>query len=440
MMRTFLIVMCSCLVIKISAQANHSLTGLLNFGPQANFLHPAYAPQGKFFLGLPVLSRLSFHTGSRFSLRDFVASNTISALLQQDNNSLALEGQISDFLIGYRTPKDHYISVFSNENVFSFLYYPKSLLNFIEEGNTKFINDRSDFIYLREDLIAYREIGLGYNWPIHENLRLGVHFKYIQGLLHMQIPETAQLSIQVEEQTRSNTISFKDFEIHSVGIPLDSTSAFPSETDYYIFNNNNGFAFDAGFSYTFSPSIDLHASIRDIGSVQWRERAKRHTPAKSSVTLNGVDLDRTSDIAALTDTLTEAIELQPESITYRTRLHYSLFSTLVFRITQNHALSLSYMTRRLAGESLGSLQNYYSVSYKQRVSPNFSFSTSAIRYPQKFALGLGFVHNIGLWQMYGSLGDILGFLDVPDLQLFDINLGVNIIIGGRTLHDQKSQL
>ena len=235
MARKFLILLVtlSCLLTEASAQAQHTITGLLNFGPQANFTHPAYMPNGTFFLGMPVLSRISLHTGSHFSFRDFIESNTIGALLEQDNNSLTLESQISDLLIGYRTPKDHYISVFVNENAFSFLYYPKSLLDFVEQGNEKFTEEH-DFVYLREDLIVYREMGLGYSWPVHENLRLGVHFKYIQGLLHMQIPETAQLSLQIEDQTRINTLAFKDFEIYSVGMPLATPVA---KSRNYKFSN-----------------------------------------------------------------------------------------------------------------------------------------------------------------------------------------------------------
>ena len=425
------------------AQPGHLMSGLLNFSPQANFLQPAYAPEGQLFVGLPGLSRISILANNRLSYRDiFLSERDPVELLSSQRNSLAIEANVGLFLFGYKSAQSHYVSLFLNQRLGTFFYYPRDFVKLFWQGNASLIGREQYLGSLQTELLAYQEIGLGYSFPISKRLRLGAHLKYLIGLANLSMPRAAEVDLQIDSDTFVHTFTLRNFRIRSSTIPIDSsavTTYMPMLQDLSL-SRNRGMAADIGMSYDISPLLNLSVSLRDIGMISWRDSPRVYTVEHSYTTLGDVDLNM-ANIDSLRSNLVDDFGLSIDTLRYNSSLHSSVFSTFSWRLSRDNYLSASHTFQRLPGSFLGRVRTYYSLSYMRHMSRNFSASASIMGYPQHITLGLACVYNVGAFQLYGALGNVLGLFDVPGMRVADISLGVNIITGRRfRKYDRSARL
>ena len=433
------------------AQPGHLLSGLLNFSPQANFFQPAYAPRGSFFVGLPVVSRVSLLASNSFSYQDvFLSERDPLELLHTKNNSLGIGASVGIFLAGYKSPREHYVSLFANQRLETFLYYPKDLVQLLWKGNASSVGQIQDFKSLQTEVLAYQEIGLGYSLPVSRKLRLGAHLKYLFGLVNLSMPTATEANLQIDSDTYVHAFSLKDWRVRSSNLPLDSAiftnnKSFDSRevvsmledkllmalpmTDDFIMPNNRGLAIDLGVSYDISPLLNVSAALRDIGFISWRDRTYSYTVENEYTTLGDLNLSEEIDLDSLRRNLESNFSFVADTSHYNSTLHASLFSTFSWRLSRDNYLSASHMLQRLPSGPLGRFHAYYSVSYMRHLGQHVSASVSLLRQPQHTTLGMAFVYNVGVFQLYGALGNALGLLNVPGMRMVDINLGINIITG-----------
>ena len=427
----------------LAAQPEYSLSGLLNFGPQANFLHPSYAPDGVVFVGLPVLSKVSILANNRFSYRDLgLSGKNPLDLLRKRNNSLGLEVGIGSFLFGFKSRNNHYASFFANERVKNFLYYPKDFLGLVWTGNSSLTGRSKSVGVLRAEVLAYREIGFGYSLPITNRLRVGAHLKYLIGLASLNMPDDAGFELQIDNDTYVHNLILKDWRIRASTLPLDTANVLnnPIETKDFLFPNNRGLALDLGLSYDISPLVNLSVSLRDLGAISWKHKTYSYTLEDSEFLIEGVDLT-IDGLVDVPDSTKGDFKLKGEAMNYRSPLHYSVFSTLAWRLSRDNYLSVSHTLQRLPGSFPGKLRMYYSISYMRHLGRRFTASVSAIRYPQRLTLGMAVAYNFASFQLYSSMGNVLGLVDVPGIRVVDFNIGLNIITGRSfAKHDKNARL
>ena len=429
-----------CAPVWAYGQPAHSIGGLLQFHPQFHYLYPSAVPEGRLHLGLPVVSRISVLANHRVSYKDvFLSERSFLDLLRPRNNSLGLEVGVGTFMLGYKTPGKHYGSFFINEKASFFLYYPKDLVSFLWRGNASVAGRTVELNALHTEAMIYRELGFSYSFPVNRRLRLGLQLKHLIGLASVHIPRNSKVNLDVDPDTFEHQLRFENWRIQWAGFSLDSTQAvgIPFDPMYLAFNDNRGYALGLGMSYRVAPLVDVHVSLRDLGFIRWKNHVSSYSLMDNELIIDGVEPD--DRIKDLGTEFKEAIVLTKGGGHYTTVLHYSLLSTLVWRLTRDNYLSATLGLQRVPNQNLGYIRPYYSLNYMRQLWRRLSVSAFVMRYPQNFALGGAFSYQAGVFQFYGAVGNILGFFDVSNVHVADFNLGLNIVTG-RWVRSRKKTL
>src|SRR5688572_26672902 len=118
MMKTFLALIFSLVVVSASSQTQFSLYRMNNNVPQANMLNPALYPNYKVVIGLPVVSsmyfsfdndNLSFRDVFRTSETDSLALDTVSIFQKlKDTHRMKFHEEIQLFYLGIRGKRSFY--------------------------------------------------------------------------------------------------------------------------------------------------------------------------------------------------------------------------------------------------------------------------------------------------------------------------------------------
>ena len=425
----------------VCGQPEHAMSGLLHFHPQFHYLHPSTVPEGKLHLGLPVLSKVSLLANHRLSYRDvFLSERSFVDALSSRSNSLGLEVGLGTFMLGYRSSWQHYASFFINERAAFFLYYPKDLVSFLWQGNTAVAGRTIELNALHAEMLMYREVGMSYSFPVNRRLRLGFQLKYLVGLANVHIPRNSTVDLDVDPRTFEHRLRFEQWRVRWAGLPLDSALSLGTNfamTDL-ILNDNRGYALGMGMSYRVTPFTDLHVSLRDLGFIRWKSNTFSYMLEDNMITVDGVEEEeRVEDLGS---ELSEAFVLEGTDDPYTTFLHYNLLSTLSWRMTRDNYLSASLGLQRVPSRDLGYIRAYYSVSYMRQLWRRLSASVFVIRYPQRFTMGTALAYQVGVFQLHGAVGNILGLFDVPNIHVVDFNIGLNIVTGRRIVSRRRAVL
>ena len=426
----------------LCAQPEYSLSGLLNFGPQANFLHPAYLPDGSFFLGLPVLSKVSVLGNNRFSYTDIENAKDPTDLLRLDRNSTGLELGIGLFLCGVKFKPNHYVSLFMNHRTSTFLYYPKDAVRPFSPPDPPVSRQKYRIDELWMDVSSYQEIGLGYSFPVTKKLRGGVHLKYLNGLADLYMSGGVAFDLDIDNIEERHELLFRrwsmQWSVPYVDVPtsLDSTTFVKdwglrperAKGRDFLFSSNRGMALDMGVSYEIAPLLNLSVTLRDIGMISWKENPQSHSVFSKEIGIDSL-LYVQDKKKPFRDQLVDSFVLESNADRYLRWLYYSMISTLSWRLSRDNYFSTSLMLQRLPGSFPGRIRGYYSLSYLRHLGRHVSASASVMRYPQHFTLGLGLVYNVGPLQVYASVGNLKELIDAAGIRIVDVNFGINIITG-----------
>ena len=148
-------------------------------------------PEGKFFLGLPVLSGIAIDLNSRISYEKLVTTSesgerqyNMSGIVDEakKRNYISLEGELSLLYLGFRK-QNHAISFFIRERFAARLFYGSKLLQLAWYGNERFQNQSVDLSKTAIDARHYREYGIGlWKYIPKYAMSVGARIKYLNGM------------------------------------------------------------------------------------------------------------------------------------------------------------------------------------------------------------------------------------------------------------------
>ena len=174
-----------------SAQTSLSFYHLGDATYQNSSLNPAYIPNGRVFIGLPVLSGVHFHINNKFSYNDVITKEgnnnvvKISSLINnlQRQNMFSGQVNISLFHLGYRFSNGTVMSIFANERIEVDFLYPKTFMEFLWEGNTSNLGETLEIGSMGVNVIHFREIGFHIAHQLNPQLNVVARLKMLQGFL-----------------------------------------------------------------------------------------------------------------------------------------------------------------------------------------------------------------------------------------------------------------
>jgi hypothetical protein len=404
---------------------------------QSTNYNPAWMPKGSFFVGLPALSGVGFYLNNRFSYNDLITdteeggkllniNNVINEL--RVNNILSGHANISLFHLGVRAPTGHSFAFFANERIEADFTYPKSLINWVWNGNAEYIGRDVSFGKLGLTANYFREYGLAYAVDAPEHgIKLGIRAKYYQGFLNASTPAGLDVDVLTENENFQINLDNKKLTLRTAGV-----STFKDNNniiDYLISNGNRGFGIDLGLEKKLNRYYTVALGITDIGFISWKEDIQNYSVADTSMRYVGVNLKGLHDLVeSVQDSLLDKFSLDSNTNTYRT-LAVTRFNGHFIYTPFPYLDVITTATGKLVQ---GQPKMGFGVGLRGYLGPKLIASANINRLPQQFLnIGAALAVSPGPVQLYVAVDKVLGY-SVPKMQWAEAKVGLNFVFGSKT--------
>ena len=148
-------------------------------------------------------------------------------------------------------------------------------------------------------LTAYGEIGVGITRTfLKEKLAIGLRLKYLSGIVHTELEDSAQFSLDINPTNFLWTLNSSNVTLNTSGVSDIDKKA--------IFGQNAGFGMDFGISYKLNDKFSFDFSANDLGSINWTEDVTNYNLEDATdVVYNGIEFENRDNVR---DDLENALE------------------------------------------------------------------------------------------------------------------------------------
>ena len=434
----------ACLYAK--AQQDFTLYNMQEI-PQSSYNNPSNQFNGKFFIGLPVISSNYFSvSNSDFAYSDAIKKDgdslnlDFNAILSKVNNDnyFSFNSRLDLFSFGITILPTTQITFNVTENVNFRMNYTKDLIELIYKGNAGFDDNTANFEGIGISLNHYREYALGLSHQLNEKWRVGGKFKYLYGMENIY-SERTDISLVTDPETFELTF-LADISVKTSGV--DGTNSDLGTSDYISKRKNRGrgFAVDLGANYQLNEKWSLNASILDLGAIRWRNNTKSYSNNGEQFVYKGIELDAfaedeqesaTNDGETSFDRVLDSLE---KSLAIDTTSDpYTAPITSRFYIGANYKLNDKSMFGGVIQSEVFQRKIIPSItlSYNRKVTQYFSVAGSYTIINGSFTnLGLGVNFNPGPVQLYAVTDNVFGVFWPQHQRHVQVRFGINLIFGG----------
>jgi hypothetical protein len=325
--------------------------------------------------------------------------------------------------------------------VFSQTHLPLETLQMAWGGNEQFIDETIN-IGIKENILAYHEIGFAFGFKIKHQLTIGARVKYLQGLATIQTRQSKATLYTNPEfyQLTSET----DYLLQTGGLPaekLEDIDLFDLENfKKTIFDSNSGFAFDLGMTYRFNKKLTLEASINNIGFINWKENAYDHI-SQGGYEFDGFDLQPLVEGGEIStdeiiDSITNIFQFENRATTFKTSTPANGYLSIRYELAQR-----LYLNSFLFMEKNNAFSNFAAgINLKKDFGTWWTFGVQYAYHDQS-------THNIGLmtslrlgpFQFYATTDNIAPIFDPLKAQKINFRTGLNLVFGNKLKKRRKRQ-
>lgn len=443
------------LVGNVQAQKNFTLYPMQSI-PQSNMLNPASVPDCKWHIGIPALNStyLQYSNGG-FNLNKFFGAvepiNADSTVLNLNKmlDILSKKNYISvkfeqSWLQGGFKFLNHYFHFSMIEKAGIQVSLPKDLFRFVIDGNGGSNLGETFSFGPKANAIHYREYAIGYSYKLPMNLRIGGRIKYLKGYNVLDTRSSTldittnpnDFSYNLQANVRINAAStYADF------FTSDSNRANLGPKNFFN-SRNNGMGLDLGVTWQFNEKLTLSASLLDLGYIHWNQNVSNIVSKNpnASFHFNGIHTsssdtnDLNQYIQNLGDTLEKVFGLENRHEQFNTALSTEFFLGAQYMLTKRirtGALFYGdfYNKRFYPGLTLN-------MQYKLARSLSFNF-TNTMYNRSFFNIGLGCSLNVGPWQVYSVMDNLLAPIALSSLKTFSWRFGSNLTFGRERVNKKK---
>ena len=428
--------------------------------PQANHLNPAFQPDCKFYLGMPILSPLRFSLGmSSIQYGDIFSWNSslgkyinfmhplgdkdafLNTLKPVNNLRIALGTDIIS--MGWKKEK-LFVSMDLAERIETNLSLPKDLFQFLVYGSRN--QDRFNFSDLGVDLTYFREFALGVSYKTEESIQFGGRVKALFGITNAKIyPSIMNLTTSIENWDIQSQMNI-DMSVPFLNVQTDAdgkldTLYLDENFDKEIASNistmmgkgNLGLGLDLGVSYPVLEKLTVSASLTDLGFIRWK-RNIYNLKQDGQFSFDGIEmnlLDRNGGdsnmVNQMMDTLMNQMDFYVSNDPYTTNLSGTLRVGAAYEL--NPAVRFGLATSTMVYNS----RFYNQVTLSANVQPIRAFSASlsySIIGKNYANLGFGLSLKAGPFNFYFITDQVPSAYLIPkSIQGMNFWLGMNTVFG-----------
>ncbi len=442
MIRSVIIVM---LLLCTSELRSQQLTSYnLQHLPQRGAMNPAFAPHGKMYVGLPVFSGISnSYSNNGFCYNNLFRKNSNNLLILDIENAIGMMDERNHLLIhsetellgfGARLGKN-FLSLNVTEKIDLSFAYTRSFMEFMFYGNAA---SAGEVQQLSPDLegIHYREYGLAWSRSLASFLTAGIRVKYLYGMEHA-LTKGQGISVYTDPLDYDITAS-SDYTVYTSGIDTASFSN-TSFSKYALEKNNQGYGIDAGITVYPVSSLEISASVTDIGNIKWTtETAIHHTATGNdnfiftginlNEFINNDSLDAETYFEQFGDSLHESFNVTTTHESYSYTLPRQIYFSTSFLLSEQFRISGLVKNKHYAQSSKTDYQ--LSFTGKTRHWLNYTFALNKIN-ETPVTLGAGFALNFRKNQLYFSSDNIPGLVNWKKAYNTGFRAGINMMFGTR---------
>lgn len=426
-----------CFGYRSYAQHSLSFQQLRNATFQSTNYNAAWMPEGTLFLGLPALSGVGFYVNNRFSYNDLFTDRAEGGKLIDINNAVGELGinnllsthlNVNLFHVGVKTPSGVSIALFANERVESELTYPKSLADWLWNGNAEYIAREVTFKNLGLTANYFREYGLAFAVDKPDlGIKLGARAKYYQGLVNVSTPWTLDVDVLTENENFQINLDNRDLTVRTAGV--ETLQNGNNIVNYLISNGNRGFGIDLGIEKKLNRYYTVALGITDIGFISWKDGIKNYSIADTSMRYTGVQLKGVSDLVqTVQDSLLDRFGIDTSTTSYRTAAVTGFNGHFIYTPLPYLDIITSASGRLIQGQPKAS----FGVGLRGHLGPKLIASANINRMPQQFFnIGAALTLSPGPVQFYAAVDKIVGY-SVPNMQWAEAKIGINFVFGTKT--------
>lgn len=427
----FVCVFCS---KKAQAQSGISLYHLTNSTFQGNHFNPAFMPEGKAFVGLPVISGIMVDYNGRINYDDAVTINEngdkewdIDNFVNnaKKRNFISFEAEISTLHVAWRKSKTKAFSIFIRERMGARGFYSDELVNTLWNGNTSLVGDKIDLKKTAIDVRYYREYGFGIWRSIpNRGLNIGVRVKFLNGMISAVTDNKFDGSIGFEEDNFQ-----ANFDLNNAALYTSGFNVFDSDqlSSHLISNSNLGAGIDLGAHWKINREMSAAVSVNDLGFIRWKVDPENQHLADTTFRFEGIDL---GDVGSFEDAYVDSLENRIQDTTrfeaFTTGLNTTSYASLMYQLTPNDRFTGSIAAHIVRGN----FRMIYSAAYTRKFGRVLDVSANVSRIPQQgIDVGLAAAVNFGSGQFYIASDKLLRIWDVTKIDAVDLRFGFNLVFG-----------
>ncbi|MCC7299108.1 MAG: hypothetical protein IT244_12305 [Bacteroidia bacterium] len=440
----------------VSAQQNFTLYPMSSI-PQANMMNVANVPDCKWHIGIPALnstylqySNGGFNLNKFFTAVEYKNSDTTVLNLNKLLDILAKKNYISmrveqSWLQGGLKFGNHYFHGNVTEKLGLRVSLPKDLFRFIIDGNGgPNLGETFSFAF-KTDATHYREYGIGYSYELPGKLQVGGRLKILKGY---NIIETKDLRLDITTRPSDYAYLLKANVLVNASsvagqiIPTDSNA-----TDFspqFFKSKNNGFGLDLGAAWQFNDKIRFSASLIDLGYIKWTQNTTNlfSKNPNAGFTYDGIHI-KSSDtgdyeqyVGKLIDTLLTTFGIDTAHRSFNSALSTEFFLNASYQINKKAAVGALfygdfYNKRFYPGLTL---------NFQYKVGKALSLNVTNTMYNRSwFNVGLGTSINVGPWQVYSVMDNVLFPFAISSLKTFSWRFGSNLTFGRERSKPKKQK-
>ncbi len=406
--------------------------------PLSNTVNPAYHPEHKFYINLPVLS-LYQNIELPIRLNDVLTPVAGEDSLRIDfdklkqsldeKNTLGFNNMIELVKLGAKIGNS-YLHFGINQRLDVNMDLDKDLLLLFLEGNAgshllgKDVSiDNSGF-----NANLFHEAYLGYNVKVSKALTLGLRAKYLRGIGNIST-EKFNVHFRTDDSTYnihlSSDIEIRqsmDFNQLSSGLTLASLG------------DNSGYAFDFGMNLNISRKLHLSLSAIDLGGIIWDRGAyisKSIHPNREFV-YDGLHFTDSTSIQpnAILDSIKANFALKKEQKSYVSYLTPKVYLGLTFDFTDFSQAGLLLKTNiNNFGET--DLKNYSAtLNYRHRILKFLTLQANYSIINETYNnIGAGASLRLGPVMLYALTDNLMGIINPQEYKNYNAIVGMTFLFG-----------
>lgn len=424
------------------AQYDFTLQGM-TLVPQRMYINPAFVPDSKWHIGLPMLSSNHItlgHNGFAYSQlikKDANDSlyvdlqNALDRMGKSDYLSMNAKFDLLSFSFTFGPEKNNFMYVHSAMRIATRFNLPKDLLNGIWKGNGAYLGETIDLKAMNADATVYTEWSISYARKLlDKKLRVGISVKYLNGITNVST-DNRGLSLYTDPNNYNITAK-ADVTLNSAGL-LGDFEDIGGDISYKSFlTGNHGFAFNIGAHYLIDEKWEVAISANDLGMIFWKDNTHNKTIGDSEFTFEGLDLaqfltqpDSVTVFEDFVDTLEAAFPLTETENNYNTSLSSQIYISGAYKFTDRDRLGLDFY-----GEIFKShFEPAVALNYTRKFGTIFHLSGSYMYNSRSFAnFGFGFGLTLGPVQWYLAADNILAPMMPQHSQNAHFHSGLNFVV------------